>query len=52
MGQGLHYEKEVAELYEVLIRADCRGEADINCVNQQLLSILQSYLELSQEYRL
>ncbi len=31
MGQGLHYEKEVAELYEALIRADCRGEADINC---------------------
>jgi len=31
MGQGLHYEKEVAELYESLIRMDCRDEADIDC---------------------
>lgn len=33
MGQGLHYEKEVAELYEALIRADCRDEIDIDCDN-------------------
>lgn len=33
MGQGLHYEKEVAELYEALISADCRGEIDIDCDN-------------------